>query len=458
MGLGSAAATAAAAYVAATVDSSLLAAALTPACAPLLDPDFFTDPTTPASPYLAGVHLAARSLPDASRDVLTEELTGVSAAPAPAAAAAAGADADAAPARPGPPRRPRSLQQKVSRPIHQDAQRRLREQLAGRKPDAAQHLSESGWLGTVWLEALPRGTTELSRQAYLIALSIMLHLPLAAFEGRTCLCGEPLTAATGCDHVGLCNRFERTGSHNILGDAFDSVLRSVPGHVVIVGQGGSAPALGTVLEPRWVAGVRQLEEATVYPDRYVTGIRSDPPAIRRVVDFFGPNVRAARYCERAAAATVPLTAANLGHRWKKAHYERAGLLAPGDLLMPVVVELHGGLHEDVKAQLEEWARAAGEGDEGRAQRILQVWRMTMAMGAVRARVGKVLGAIGKLDERDRRDAPVAEGRLGVGGRRGIDGVCRVRSELERELGILPRRERAGLFGRGGRRGGAGQWQ
>jgi hypothetical protein len=318
-------------------------------------------------------------------------------------------------------------------------------------------LSECGWLGTVWLEALPRGTTELSRQAYLIALSIMLHLPLAAFEGRTCLCGEPLTAATGGDHVGRCKRFYKTTPHNLLGDAFDSVLRSVPGQVVIVGQGGAAPALGTVWEAKWVAGVRQLEEVSVYPDRYVTGIRSDPPAIRRVLDFFGPDVRAKRYCIDGRAATVPLTAANMGHREKKKHYERAGLLAPGDVLMPVVIELHGGLHEDVKAQLEEWARAAGDGDEGQAQRILQVWRLTLAMGALRARVGRVLRAIGKLDERDRRDAPAAEGRLGVGGRRGIDGVCRVRSELERELGILPRRERAGLSGRGGRRGGPGQW-
>ena len=96
----------------------------------------------------------------------------------------------------------------------------------------------------MWLEALPRGDTELSRQAYLIALSIMLHLPLAAFGGRTCLCGTPLTAATGGDHVGRCNRFYKTGPHNIIGNAFDSVLRSVPGQVVIVGEGGAAPALG----------------------------------------------------------------------------------------------------------------------------------------------------------------------------------------------------------------------
>ena len=129
----------------------------------------------------------------------------------------------------------------------------------------------------------------------------MLHLPLAAFGGRTCLCGEPLTAANGCDHVGLCNRFEKTGPHNILGDAFDSVLRSVPGHVVIVGEGGAAPALGTVFEAEWVGGVRQLVEKSVYPDRYVTGIRSDPPAIRRVVDFFGPTT-----CGRRGIASARL--------------------------------------------------------------------------------------------------------------------------------------------------------
>jgi hypothetical protein len=201
-----------------------------------------------------------------------------------------------------------------------------------------------------------------------------------------------------------------------------------------------------------VAGVSVLEEVSVYPDRCVSGIRSDPPAMRRVVDHCGMDVRARRHCVHGKAATEPLAAAKTGHRDKQRHYGRDGLLAPGDLLMPVAFELHGGLHEEVKEQLVKWARAAGEGDEDKSQRILQVWRLGMAVGALRARVARVMGAIGKLDERDRRDAPVPVGQLGVAGRRGIEGVCSVRSELERELGILPRRERAGLFGpRGGRR-------
>jgi hypothetical protein len=448
LGLGNSAATAAAAYVAATVDCAALVADLCPDLRPLLDTTALTDPAflTGLHPidYLTGIADAVQRLPDASRAVLAG-LFSTDAADAPAAAA------DAAAAPPRPPRSFRSLQQQLSRPIHQDAQRRLREeQLAGRAADAAQHLSECGWLGTAWLEALPRGDTEMSAQTYRTAMSIFLHLPYAAFEGRTCLCGARVTSATGIEHVDLCPKFYKTTPHNIIGEAYDSILRSLPGQVAIVGEGGQAPALGTVWQPRLVGGVQQLVEATVYPDRYVTGIRSDPPAMRRVLDFTGVNVRAKRYCERGRAATEPLFAARVGHEDKKKHYGRPGLLAAGDVLQPVAVELHGGIHPEARQQLQEWARvAAGVRDPDQGRGILRVWRMTLALGLLRARVARVMGAVVKLGERDRRSVPVAEGQLCVPARRrGIDGVCRQRSELEREIGFLPR---AGRFGRGRRR-------
>lgn len=299
------------------------------------------------------------------------------------------------------------------------------------------------------MDALPRGTTELSRQTYLTAMYIFLDLPIAAFEGRSCLCGENLTAPSGAKHVPLCRFFYKTTPHNIFGEAYDSVLRSLPGQVRIVGEGAQAPALGTVQEARWVGGVRQLVDASVFPDRTVTGIRSDPPAMRRVLDFTMVNPRAKKYCIRGHADTEPLFAANAGHEGKKKHYGRPGLMAPGDVLQPVAVEVHGGIHREAQQQLHTWARAAaGEHDPEQGAGILRVWRMALALGLLRARVGVVLDAVRKLDECDRRSVPVAEGQLGVAPRRrGIDGVCRQRSELERELGFLPR---AGRFGRGRR--------
>lgn len=313
-------------------------------------------------------------------------------------------------------------------------------QLAGDKAGAAQHLSECGWLGPPWLSALPRGSTEMGQHTYLTAMSIFLELPIAAFEGRTCLCGEQLTAATGAQHVPLCRFFYKTTPHNTFGDAYDNVLRSLPGQVRIVGEGGQAPALGTVQEARLVGGVQQLVDVSVFPDRLVTGIRSDPPAMRRVLDFTMLNARAKKYAFRGRAATEPLYAAKQGHRGKLRHYGRPGLLAPGDVVQPVAVEAHGGLHDDARQQLQQWARVvAGPNDGEQGAGILAVWRMELSMGLLQARVGVVLDAVRKLDERDRRSVPVAEGQVGLPPRRrGIDGVCRVRSELERELGFLPR--------------------
>jgi hypothetical protein len=281
-------------------------------------------------------------------------------------------------------------------------------------------------------------------------MSIFLDLPVAAFEGRTCLCGERLTAATGAKHVPLCTRFYKTTAHNTFAGAYDSVLRSLPGQVRIVGEGAQAPALGTVQEARWVGGVRQLVPVSVFPDRTVTGIQFDPPAARRVLDFVLANPRATTACERGHADTEPLFAAKAAHERKKKHYGRPGLLGPGDILQPVAAEVHGGLHEEAKKQLGDWARAAAaDGDPRQGAGILRVWRMALSIGLLQARVGVVLDAARRLDERDHRGVPVAEGQLGVAQRRrGIDGVCRVRSELERELGFLPRAGRA--VGRGRR--------
>jgi hypothetical protein len=197
--------------------------------------------------------------------------------------------------------------------------------------------------------------------------------------------------------------------------------------------------------------VRQLVDVSVFPDRTVTGIRPDPPSRRRIIDFTIANARAKKYCERGHADTEALFAANQGHEGKKKHYGRPGLLAPGDVLQPVAVEAHGGLHAEAEKQLREWAReAAGADDPGQGADILRVWQMVLSIGLLRARVGVVMDAAHRLDECDRRAVPVAEGQHGLPPRRrGIDGVCRVRSELERELGILPRR--AGrVVGRGRR--------
>lgn len=210
--------------------------------------------------------------------------------------------------------------------------------------------------------------------------------------------------------------------------------------------------MGTVQEARWVAGVRQLVDVSVFPDRCVTGIRSDPPATRRVIDFTMTNPRGKNSCERGHADTEPLFAANAAHDRKKKHYGRQGLLAPGDVLQPVAVESFGGLHTEAQQQLREWAReAAGPHDPEQGAGIIRVWQMTLAVGLLRARVGVVLDAAHRLDERERKAAPVAEGQLGVAPRRrGIDGVCRVRSELERELGLFPRHRAGRDVGRGRR--------
>ena len=280
----------------------------------------------------------------------------------------------------------------------------------------AKHLSQCGWLGTAWLEAPARKTTAIDAGTFRTALAVFLDLPIAGFAGVRCPCGEMLTPETGAAHVSRCKHHGSTGRHNTFGLSWDDVLQSVPGapKVWVRGLGkGSAPCIGV----RWVRergrdGEMVLVEQAVYPDRTYGGMWGDAPAKKTHADFVVPDPCAPTYCERGAAATVPLYAAGEAHRQKERGYSEPGLISSTDAFMPVAVELHGGLHESVIEELGRWSRLGPDGASPfRAALLLRTWRFGLAVGLMHGRVGQIEAALRKLDEQERRAGAGADKQL-----------------------------------------------
>ena len=158
------------------------------------------------------------------------------------------------------------------------------------------------------------------------------------------------------------------------------------------------------LSPRFRLGARwMILPAAVYPDRTFGGMWGDAPAKKTHIDFVMPDACAPSHCERGAAAKVPLAAANEAHMQKERSYSEPGLIRDTDAFMPVAVELHGGLHASVVAELERWSRLGPAGASTlRSALLLRTWRFGLSVGLMHARVGQIEAALRKLDEQDRR--------------------------------------------------------
>ena len=196
-------------------------------------------------------------------------------------------------------------------------------------------------------------------------------------------------SACGAYHALACRRIQATGRHNKFAEAFDYVLRMLPGitkRVDGVGSYAGASSLGTYVKPDGTV-------AHLCPDRTVYGLADMPLSGRYIVDFALVDASAATYLA-AGPANKPLAAAAAKVQSKLAKYNNTGLLRPGDVFKPVVAEI-GGLDKDTWTQLWRWAERVAEqgGVSGAshktAQQIVHGWRVRLSVGLFQARVGHV---------------------------------------------------------------------
>lgn len=249
----------------------------------------------------------------------------------------------------------------------------------------ATYLSQCGSLGTAWLQAFPRHGEEIGAAAFRIGLCELLGCPIAGFAGMKCKCGAVLTDHSGAAHAHRCHRcVHKTARHDAFGRAFDKVLRIIrPGTWVLVGENGKAiPYVGFR-----ISGA-QLLSVGVKPDRLLTSMPGDAPSFTWALDFVvcDPTTTVNVH----GAATVPLRAAGAAHRSKVLHY--AGVLAENYKLLPVAVEVYGGLHKDVEAQLQQWTKEQCGLNVRRAAAVMGIVRKQLSLALLHARVDEVTAA------------------------------------------------------------------
>ena len=446
---------AAVAYVGATVDASRLIFEICPELRDHLDitalaSDEFVQGLHGID-FLRGLADAVQRLPDATVQQLAELVAVPPPPPSPPASpppAASPAPEPAPEPAPIPTATPelRYTQRLLSRSIYQQLQLHLRGTLlAGDDEACARHLSQCGWLGTAWLRVLPRRDTAIDSTTYLLNLAMFLGLAVAGFGGRQCQCGEVLSAETGVGHANRCIHHEKRTRHDTVGRGFDAVVRTICPSSVWLGEGSEAPAIGTVQREEWVDGRRQLVEHAVRPDRTGSGMPGDPPTQRRHVDFKVVDPCGLSFTRRAGgSAETPLLAAEDMHARTVRHYSAPGLVASTDVVMPVVVEVYGGLHTSVREQLWRWVLAAQGGHVQRAAQMMCLIQQEWSLWLLRARVGHVRTAMEhRLTRWEQLQREAAEGQLGVVSRpREVMRAWQSDSALAWSIGRI----RAGSFG------------
>ena len=355
------------------------------------------DDPSPSAPLLYAVSMlqpdTARELAAACRETL-------------AAAAAAGSDAggeahadgvEPAPLHPTTPRRRRvhpaaGLQRRLALTLSRAAASKLRDDvLAADAAGRALHLAETGFCGVdAWASALPREHDRMDADTYRTSMAWSLGLPIAGFEGRTCRCGRLLTAADGLTHTLSCRDlpFLHTGKHHLLGCAFDTITEELPGAVRNLGRGrGGAPSIGT-----WVDA--EGREHQVLPDRIISGVTGYAPATRLILDFTLANPARSSTPD---AGTTKLAAVSEEHQKKLAHYRRPALgLRLSDRIVPVALDLGGGVHKTVMALLKDWAVRCAGGDDEQTAYILRGWQVRLAVALAYARARFVFDALDAL--------------------------------------------------------------
>ena len=289
------------------------------------------------------------------------------------------------------------LRQRLAETLRARMVTHLRDTVLASQPTArAQHLAEAGWAGVnTWAVggALPRNGEHMTAPVFRLNAAIAAGLPVAAFASTQCLCGRQLDAETGVQHVLSCRRFGKSQRHTSLALAVDrTVLKTLPGAVRVLGLGkGGAPSIGVWYDSSGKAHQR-------YPDRIITGVEGDAPDVRWIVDHVVANPTRASTAE---AGTTPLAAVNEEYAIKQATYGFAslGLRKGTDRILPFAVDLFGGVHPDVVAQLKAWSTLEAHGDKHKAADILRSKRIQIGVALAYTRAEYIQDALDKIHAR-----------------------------------------------------------
>ena len=324
----------------------------------------------------------------------------------------------------------------------------LRESLLTDDAARAKQLSQAGWLGCQFLEALPRGTTKIDATVYRLALTIHLNLPVAAFSRITCLCGQALTPEHGARHVFSCVKAEKAWRSHVMTAAIGDVLRALPGAVWVHGaETGQAPCVGVRHKTVAAAGgggggggqaavaATAVTTESVFPDLTWGGIAGDAPTSQWHGDTVVPDPACDSYNKRAAKHA--LHAADVSHRRKKLAYEGTpGLIPAGHRFMPWAIELYGGTHASIPEQLRAWAQrlfGGGAPQPALVDKLVRGWRTSLSVALLHARVGHVQKMLRKIEEETMQRAA---GNDRQAKRKVALRVCRSRSALEYCAGFI----------------------
>ena len=156
------------------------------------------------------------------------------------------------------------------------------------------------------------------------------------------------------------------------------------------------PVIDAAGQPKW---------KDVVPDRVVRGFVDDQvgPSGRYIIDTM---VAAADVPSVAdAAAKKPLVAAARAYVTKINTY--TPVMKSGDVLLPVVCETHGGLHDCVKKRLLAWAKLVRQADNTMeaagllragtfTPSLMALWQRRLSVALLHARVNLVDSAMDKL--------------------------------------------------------------
>jgi hypothetical protein len=381
--------------------------------------------------YVWALHHAVEHLPAEARPVLAAVIAAAprggasAAAPLPAAGTAAPA-AGAPPAAVGAPPQPAPahVQRTLSRPIYDLLVKDFRDNVLTTDDQRATHLSQAGLLGTAWMRALPRRGDEIDAGDFRLGLAFFLGVAIAGFAGARCKCGATLTAVDGAAHVNRCtNHHNTTVRHNDFGKGWCKAIRTIhPGSWPMPGEDGIVDCGTRTVWMRQADGTQAPVTKGVFPDRMLSGMPGDGPGVRWLLDFRitdagkGAAAAAAAAADAVAAgrqprpylpATVPNHAAAAAHAEKLSFYSGVQL-REGDIVLPVAVELHGGLLEgyitspdgerraSAWERMRLWARARCQGDTQRTETLLWVCRRELSLTLFRARVGHLRRALERL--------------------------------------------------------------
>ena len=278
-----------------------------------------------------------------------------------------------------------------------------------------QHRSQSGEVGTAWLDAPSSGPTAVDTELARIAFLDAHALPLPEAAGLACpSCNVALDPATAILHLGGACDKHKTARHRALGRALILIISALAGVEYIVA------------EPRGIYDNPAVPDAR--PDFVfgpVTGAPAPYDSKQSVVDHtVVSSLSATRLA--AAAKEEPGAAAAAAHN-KKVASCTPFLDATRYTFVPFAVEAHGRLHPDALAFLRMLATTVAQQklsstvhptDSDVAARtvnlmagqLLTSWLRLISTVLVTVRANRVLVMLAKARGRANGHRPVRKGR------------------------------------------------